>query len=1093
MKKSITYVILTIMLFLISTITYGQVVSTTTQIVWAFDLGTAGQVATYTAGTKDYFAQDYVSVGSNLAIKDFKTIDNTYTRFQPAIQSGVPGDIDAIGFNIKPKSGLTFKPTSVSFDCMRWGTDGGFIDVVWKTKDGITTTLQTAIKPARDNTAAGTKTTIDVSALNVAASSGESSLQIYLYALGNTKQAGIADIKITGNVEGTINNVASYQLTTAVTPAEAGTVGNVPGGNQFDDGTDVTLTATRKFGYNFSHWANDAGDVLSTQNPYTFKMTANSSVKTVFTPINTYELKFKVQGGAVDYMITVQPAPTIVETRKMYEEGTNVTLNAGNNPLFTFNNWGTGETNAQLIVPMSSNKEITAVYSSVDYIAGWDFYYAGGSSRTADFYSNGDNQTSTLILRNAEGTVQGWLDKSQMAAGGYEGKPAAVNWKAFTDKYYYQMSFNATDFTDITVSSAMLLNYNAYSIQRIEYSIDGTNFKKVDSIEMASAKTWYPKTVTLPSDANHTAKVYIRWIPNYNSAVVGTASANDGTSIAEIYIFGKTNFLNDGIAPILASSVPTANGSGASTTGKVVLTFDEKVQVNSEVAALLNGNYIKPTVSGKTLTFAYTGLEYNTEYTFDFGENNVSDLGGNLLSSKINFKFTTMNRPIVVKKAFDFVVGVDGDFKAALTAAQTASSSGKRFYIFFPNGEYNIGANTGDVNQKTTIALPKISYIGQSSDGVVLYNKNTTEGIGSTATLYFTSAANNLYMQDITLRNKDFRNGTSMGRCVALQDQGTKNIYKNVKLQSNQDTYYSGSGRLYFENSALHGTVDYLCGGGDVFFNECLLYLEERSGNVITAPATSSSWGYVFSNCTIDGFPINNNSYRLGRPWQNAPRSIYINTKMNILPAADGWTEMGVVPGLFAEYNSVTSTGAIVDLSMRKKSFTYNNVTTSVNPYLTAEQAANYTIENVLSGADAWQPKLYTDQASASVISANGNTISWADNNYVLCWAVFKNGIFVKFVTTNSYIIPSETAIGSIFTVRAANEMGGLGAISNSVEYNATGFNNLTASKKIAMQSYFTIDGKKLKTIIGFKGVVIIRTSYTDGSIFSERLLKTTF
>ena len=63
-----------------------------------------------------------------------------------------------------------------------------------------------------------------------------------------------------------------------------------------------------------------------------------------------------------------------------------------------------------------------------------------------------------------------------MAAGGYEGKPATVNWKPLADKYYYQMSFNATDFTDITVSSSMLLNYNAYSIQRIEYSMDGTNF-----------------------------------------------------------------------------------------------------------------------------------------------------------------------------------------------------------------------------------------------------------------------------------------------------------------------------------------------------------------------------------------------------------------------------------------------------------------------------------------------------------------------------------------------------------------------------------------------------------------------------------------
>ncbi|MBV5342593.1 pectin esterase, partial [bacterium] len=104
----------------------------------------------------------------------------------------------------------------------------------------------------------------------------------------------------------------------------------------------------------------------------------------------------------------------------------------------------------------------------------------------------------------------------------------------------------------------------------------------------------------------------------------------------------------------------------------------------------------------------------------------------------------------------------------------------------------------------------------------MLYNKNTLEGISQTATINFTNTANNVYMQDITLRNKDFRNGTSMGRCVVLQDQGTKNIYKNVNLQSNQDTYYSGSGRLYFENSALHGTVDYLCGGGDVFFNECL-------------------------------------------------------------------------------------------------------------------------------------------------------------------------------------------------------------------------------------------------------------------------------
>ncbi|HRZ98855.1 MAG TPA: pectinesterase family protein, partial [Paludibacter sp.] len=739
---------------------------------------------------------------------------------------------------------------------------------------------------------------------------------------------------------------------------------------------------------------------------------------------------------------------------------------------------------------------ITAVYSSVDYIAGWDFYFAGGSSRTADFYSNADNQVSSLILRNAEGSVQGWLDKSQMAAGGYEGKPAAVNWKALTDKYYYQMSFNATDFTDISVSSAMLLNYNAYSIQRIEYSIDGTHFTKLDSLELSTAKVWYPKTVTLPADANHAAKVYIRWIPNYNSAVVGTSSTNDGTSLAEIFVFGKTSVQNDGVAPVLVSSVPVNNGTGASTTGKVVLTFDEKVMTVKSAIATLGSKTLYPFVSGKTITFSYTGLDYNTAYTFTIDANKISDLGGNLLSTPVIINFTTLNRPVVTKKSFDFVVGVDGDFKAALTKAQTASSSGKRFYIFFPKGEYNVGANTGDVNQKTTIALPNVSYIGENADSVILYNKNTTEGIGSTATLYFTSSANNLYMQDLTLRNKDFRNGTSMGRCVALQDQGTKNIYKNVNVQSNQDTYYSGSGRLYFENSALHGTVDYLCGGGDVFFNECLLYLEERGGNCITAPATSSNWGYVFSGCTIDGFPINNGSYNLGRPWQNAPKAIYINTKMNVLPTAAGWTEMGVVPGLFAEYNSVTATGAIVDLSMRKKSFTYSGVTTPVNPYLTAEQAATYTIENVLGGTDAWQPKLYTDQAAAPVITLNGNTLEWAENNYVLCWAVFEDGRFKSFVETNSFSLPTVfggATFRANYTVRAANEMGGLSTPSNTIEYIATGIENHTIDAIKISEDYFTIEGKRLLNFNGYKGVVLRKTEYSNGAIITDKIIKSEF
>jgi pectin methylesterase-like acyl-CoA thioesterase len=1030
LKRSI---VCTLMSFLLCSFTTLQAVNTTTTVTWPFGAGTAGQVATYTAGTENYFSVNWVDKGSNLTYKDKSTnYSINYTRFQP-LTTGVADANNVVAFSIRPATGMSFAPTSISFDCMRYGTDGGSIDVAWKSADGTVTPIATALKPARDNSGAGTHATYTIT--SAPASSGDCMLYVYIYGLGNTKQMGLANIVVNGNLSGEPIAVTKYAFSTSVSPATGGTVASFPVGASLDAGTSVTVTATRSFGHQFKEWRDASTDaVVSSANPYTFTLNSDASLKAVFDTVYNYSLTLNTSGGAPAYMVAASPAATVVNGQNMYETGTTVTLTASNNPLLTFTNWSTGETNAVKTVSMTQNQALTAAFSAVDYIVGWDLYRAGGSSRPADFYSTSDNQVSALILRKADGTVNSWLDKSMIAAGGYSGRGAAVNWKPLADQYYYQISFNATDFTNIKVAAGMLYNYNAYSVQKCEYSLDGTNFTLLGTYTMSAGQTWYDNTFSLPADANHAAKVYVRWIPDYTSTVVGTtAVANDGTSISNIYVTATAAIYNDGTAPALSSSVPAASATNASTTGKVVLTFDEKVKLTStSVVASLGSKQLTPAVSGTTVTFPYSGLDYNTAFTFTLPANSVSDLAGNVLTTPLTVSFTTMNRPTVTKKAFDFVVGVDGDFKAAITAATAASSSGERFRIFFPNGQYNIGASTGNTNQMTTVTLPNVSYVGQSSDGVVLYNKNTTEGISITATMNFTNTANNLYLQDLTLKNGDYRSGVaSIGRCAALQDYGTKNIYKNVNVLSNQDTYYSGSGRNYFEGGSLHGTVDFLCGGGDIFFNECLLYLEDRGGNCITAPATASNWGYVFSGCTIDGFASTNGNYNLGRPWQNSPKSIYINTKMNVLPSAAGWTEMGVVPGLFAEYGSVTSTGTAVDVSMRKTSFTYSGVTTSVNPWLTAAQAATYTIDNVLGGTDAWQPRLYTDQAAVPVISISGSTINWADNNYVLCWAVFKDNVFVKFVTTNSYTIPAISS--SVYTVRAANEMGGLSLASNGV------------------------------------------------------------
>ncbi|UKM64836.1 pectinesterase family protein [Flavobacteriaceae bacterium GSB9] len=1040
---------------------------TVSTIDWAFDLGTEGQTATYTDAS--YYKPDNVSKGSNYSYFGTRTGSNptvTYTSFKNETGATTPAGAEAnnlIGFEFTPVTGLDFVPTNVSFDCQRYGTGTGVIDVYWKSSDGTSTLIAKDIKPARDGDATSeandTNTfNMDVSGLSIPALGGKSTLEIYIHSLGNGKEVALANISITGHLNGTIADVAQYTVTTAASPSEGGAIiSDNPA--TVDDGTVVNLTANANFGYEFVEWQDDLGATVSTDNPFQITVTDNVSYTAVFNQLTTYELSLTVEGGANDYMIEIAPSGTMVDGKRMYEAGTNVTLTASSNPILNFSNWGTGETNGELIVTMDDNKAITANYNAADYIVGWDFY---DDVITVDFSSNVINDATTLVLRDAAGTTTNGLNFSYVSGNSWYGKNCRINWQGLEDKFYYQIKINATDYTDISVQAAMLISYSGYTVQKCEYSIDGTNFVEIGTYDTSTINTWVDGSFNLPADANNQAEVYIRWIPDYTSAAVG--SGNDGTSISDIYVYGTESVFNDGTAPVLTSSVPANNATGASATGKVILNFDERVKIADNTTATLNGENLTPVVFGESISFEYSGLDYNTTYTFDLVGNVISDLADNTLTDAISISFTTLDKPTVTKRAYDFIVGVDGDFAAALAAADAAKNSGNRFYIFFPNGDYDLGTTTGDATQQTFIGLPNISFIGQSTEGVTLFNNPTQaqEGIDKTPTINFTSNADNIYMQDLTLLNKmDYRLGIPEKRAVALRHQGDKNIFKNVRLLSNQDTYFTGAGRTYWENGEIHGTVDYIFGDGDVFFNECLMYMENRAsggGGIVTAAATSSDWGYVFNNCTIDGDAQQDGIYLLGRPWNNAPKVVYINTIMNKLPTAGAWGDpMNVVPNRFAEYKSLTSSGIEVDLSQRRTDYTKDATSVTLDPTLDEAEAAQYTIQNVLAGEDAWQPKLATEQAEAPELSISESVLTWNNSDYVLGWAIFKDDVFMDFVTTNSYDISGTNS--GIFSVRAANGMGGLSIKSNEFDASTLGLDeNSLALKKLVFSPNPTSD-----------------------------------
>ena len=415
----------------------------------------------------------------------------------------------------------------------------------------------------------------------------------------------------------------------------------------------------------------------------------------------------------------------------------------------------------------------------------------------------------------------------------------------------------------------------------------------------------------------------------------------------------------------------------------------------------------------------------------------------------------------VHKALYDFVVPDNGDFKAALSAADKRPDTSKRFRIFIKQGNYVIPANKkkmveGTDGKKypsatTYLSSPNVSIVGENRDKVVLVNTVPTnfvdskwgpqcplEGIGRGDVLYMDTTAKNTYFQDFTMKSGM---PDKTGRNIVLNDNGDKTICKNMCLWAFQDTYVSHNenSRYYFEGGVLRGRTDFLCGKGDVYYNKVELLLCD--GGYIAVPSVPRKYGYIFKDCVIkDGCAKQNlnGHYTLGRPWgKGTPIALFIDTKMEIIPSAVGWNEMsGDYPKRFAEYNSHTVDGKVVDLSGRKLGYDAFdkrdeagkpvNLRKEYNyPVLSKDEAAQCTLEAVMGGDDHWNPTLYTRQAPLPTdVKLNGKKLTWADNDQVLCWAVCQNGKVIGFTTKPQFSIKNPKAQ---YAVRAANEMGGLG------------------------------------------------------------------
>ena len=423
-------------------------------------------------------------------------------------------------------------------------------------------------------------------------------------------------------------------------------------------------------------------------------------------------------------------------------------------------------------------------------------------------------------------------------------------------------------------------------------------------------------------------------------------------------------------------------------------------------------------------------------------------------------------------------------------------TNGHRYYIFVPDGEYKLTGNgtisfvgegpvdetgtkrpdmNGKNNGQTHIRKPNISIIGQSKDNTIIRNHPIVEGISYTATLYVEKNNTNFYAEDLTLENEFDYWGTmagqssssGAGRADVFYDRGNRSIMKNVALKSYQDTYYSNNAspdyRGYFENCDFYGVVDYICGNGNIWFEKCNLILRDRKGNNIAAPSTEvdQEWGYVFNECSIK--PESDNMIRftdkdwtLARAWNNSPACTYLNTKMYTQPQSYGWGRSmdSNLMLRFHEYKSVDGADNMLSLVTRSLAACVPAVG-SDDVILSDEQASGYTLRNVVGGTDGFEPNelcMQIDAASGAKADYDENREVWNDDivldddilqwnkhTTALCYVVFKlNEATNKWEyidnTTDAIINLADYGSG-YYSVRAANQRGGLGAATKAIRY----------------------------------------------------------
>lgn len=345
--------------------------------------------------------------------------------------------------------------------------------------------------------------------------------------------------------------------------------------------------------------------------------------------------------------------------------------------------------------------------------------------------------------------------------------------------------------------------------------------------------------------------------------------------------------------------------------------------------------------------------------------------------------------------------------RAASGAYPTISDALAATDQLYPDAEQavTIHIDPGEYRERVEIHRPHVTLAGETADSVRIVGslgaKMPSEdgsGVDGTLGTFRTYTvlvdADDVRLENLTIVN-DAGDGREVGQAIALYADGDRLVVDACCITGRQDTLFLGPlpprevkpggfmgpkqfaprrvGRHYFRRCRIEGDVDFIFGGARAYFEGCEIRSLNRDMDVngyVTAASTPEGepYGFVFHGCSFTApDDVAPDSVYLGRPWREWAQTVLIDCWLGQHIKREGWWDWNK-PAAHerARYVGASLHGPAGDAA-------------GWAPWareLDATAAARYAREQVLAGADGWDPEGGDgDAVETASLSDSGRTV----------------------------------------------------------------------------------------------------------------------